>query len=195
MKTDSTWIAAIAVAGVLGFAATLPAQAGPSSSGSGKFDVNSIDCNKLDEVNPRFRRIAERKCNEGKPTFKIANANAVDKEPSPTDVYTGADKQSLRSMIMQKWMAKWPQDQVLGVHMTSGNWKRVANWRADAVSVYKKDTSILAASVVVKTDDRVATIFPAYVNKDNQGGGLNVGVATKTREYVVKQMLLANYKP
>jgi len=192
MKSIAAWMATLGAAAALAAGGSPLAMAGPA--GSGKFDLNSVDCAKLDDVNPRFRKMAERKCSEGKPNFKIANPNGVDKEPTPADVYAGGDREALRAAILRKWKEKWPEDQVLGVHMSSENWKRVANWRADAVSVYKKDTSILAASVVVKTDDRLATIFPAFINKDNLGGGLNAGVSTKTREYVVKQMLLANYK-
>ena len=53
----------------------------------------------------------------------------------------------------------------------------------------------MAVSVIVKDDSTTATIFPAYINKDNLNGDINAGVSTKKSEYVVKQMLVKNWKP
>lgn len=53
----------------------------------------------------------------------------------------------------------------------------------------------LAASVIVKATEKIAPLFPAYINRDNlEGGDLNVGVETKSSEYVIKELLVANVK-
>lgn len=90
---------------------------------------------------------------------------------------------------------KYPQDEILGVRFHMKDWKRDANYKANSTSIYKTDTSVLAVSVVVKDDAQHATIFPAYINKDNLDGSVNTGVDTKKSQYVVKQMLVKNWKP
>ncbi len=162
---------------------------------SGRFDMNNIDCNNLDSLHPRFRRIAERKCKENQPNYTISNKGSVDSEPTPPDAYTGSDKTKLKKMILNAWQEKYPKDTVLGVRFHMDNWKRDANWKANSTSLYKTDTSVLAVSVVVKDSPSTATIFPAYINKDNLNGDINTGVDTKKSQYVVKQMLLKNWNP
>lgn len=170
--------------------------AGPmGQAGAGKFDMNNIDCDNLDKLNPRFRKIAERKCMENKPNYTISNQGKVDSEPTPPDVYAGGDKKKLKEMILDAWKDKYPQDEILGVRFHMKDWKRDANYKANSTSIYKTDTSVLAVSVVVKDDARHATIFPAYINKDNLDGSVNTGVDTKKSQYVVKQMLVKNWKP
>ncbi len=166
--------------------------AGPSS---GRFDLNSVDCDNLQSVDKRFRRMAERKCAENKPSFVISNKGQVESQQTPPDIYAGADKEKFRSMISSAWKKKYPQDKVLGIRFHSDHWVRNSNYKADAVSIYKSDTSVLPVSVVVQRDDKIATIFPAYINKNNLSGAISAGVNTKKKGYVVKEMLLSNWKP
>ncbi len=168
------------------------AWAGPSS---GRFDLNHVDCDNLQSVDKRFRRMAERKCTANKPNYVISNRGRIQSEPTPPDIYKGADKEKFRSMISDAWKKKYPQDKVLGIRFHSDHWVRNSNYKADAVSIYKSDTSVLPVSVVVQRDASVATIFPAYINKNNLSGEISVGVNTKKKSYVVKEMLLKNWNP
>ena|GEM_PF-6430714 len=45
---------------------------------------------------------------------------------------------------------------------------------------------------MVKTSATLASIFPVYVNKNNQGGVLKIGADTKTKRFVQDEMLLKN---
>ena len=171
-----------------------PATAGPPAR-SGKFDINNIDCNNIEALDPRFQRIARRKCQEGQPDFVISNEGAIESEPTPPDVYTGTDKKKLERMILDAWKTRYPEDDVLGVRFHMKNWKTDVNYRANSTEIYETNTSVLAVSVVVKDNSETATIFPAYINRDNHDGSLNAGVDTKKKEYVVKRMLLKNWKP
>lgn len=186
----------VLVCGLLLVAQSDLCSAGPMhQAASGTFDINNIDCNNLDKLDRRFRNIAERKCKEGQPNYTITNKSSVASEPTPADVYSGGDKKKLEKMIREAWKAKYPKDDILGVRFHMKDWKRDANYKANSTSIYKTDTSVLAVSVVVKDNADTATIFPAYINKDNLSGGIDAGVSTKTSEYVVKQMLVKNWKP
>ncbi|BAO43310.1 hypothetical protein [Thiolapillus brandeum] len=171
---------------------TSSAQAGPTS---GRFDINSVDCNNLQAVNKRFRRMAERKCAENKPSYTISNRNKVASEPTPPDVYAGKDKEKFRSMIASAWKNKYPQDKVLGIRFHSDHWVRNSAYNTNATGLYKTDTSVLPVSVIVQSSSTHATIFPAYINRNNLSGAISAGVDTKKKSYVVKEMLLSNWKP
>ena len=166
-----------------------------SVAASGKFDYNNIDCSKLDEItDKRNHRIAERKCRMmQRDKYTISNRGKEDSEPAPADIYMGEDKEQFRSMNLSAWKKRYPNDKILGVRFPVDHWIRNSNYKANATSIYKTDTSVLPARVVVQTDNSYATIFPAYINKNNLNGQITVGVDTKKRQYVIKRMLLKNW--
>ena len=133
---------------------------------------------------------------EAKKTFSISNKKNIPNECTPADVYEGADKAKLKDLILSAWKAEHPQDEVMGVRFIAKDWKANENIHRDDAGkiLYINDKAVLVVSVIVKTSPEIATIFPAYVNKENKTGALNAGVQTKTNQYVVKQMLVANYK-
>ena len=151
----------------------------------------------LNRLPPAKRDVIAKKCAERaqKSAYKIDNKCCVKDEARPEDVYGGSDKDELLGMVKKAWMKKYPKDKLLGVHFHQKNWKRNKNKRwNDAVSKWQyTDVSVLPAKVVVKSDNKLATIFPAFVNKDNMDGSINIGVNTKKSNYVVKQMLVSNY--
>lgn len=122
--------------------------------------------------------------------------SVVDRVEMPRDAYAGADKEALREAIQAAWAAAWPDDRILAVRLHSNSWERTerASWDRGAKAWSFSDTSVLPARVVVAKDDRTATIYMAYVNKDNASGSVNVGVATKKPEYVVQDILLEKVK-
>ena len=115
---------------------------------------------------------------------------------APQDVYKGADKAKIKNMISSAWKKAYPEDQILAIRFHNADWKRTKTkkWN-DAVKEWQyNDVSSLGVSVIVKADEKVATIYAAFVNKDHISGTMNTGVATKTSGYVVKEMLIANLK-
>lgn len=165
-------------------------------SASGKMDCSEQG---LAQADPRRRKMMERMCARkaasGKPSYKISNPDRIASTSTPPDVYQAADRAELETLVLDAWKTKWPKDEVLGVHFPSKNWKRNKNkrWNSAMKQWDYNDTSVLALRVVVKEDAEKATIFPAYVNRRNDSGEINAGVATKTNEYVVTQMLVKNY--
>lgn len=144
------------------------------------------------QMKAKIDRAMERRAKDKE--YKISNVGNIEQEQTPPDVYSKGDKAELKKMIMEAWKAKYPQDKILGIRFHMKEWKREKNVRSNETSIYLNDKSALAVSVVTQTDDRVATIFPAYINKDNQSGTMNIGCDTKSKGYVIKQMLVSNYK-
>lgn len=145
----------------------------------------------------KVQKKLQRRCKgqSKKNSYKISNAKTVNKQSRPADVYAGNDKAKLKSMILSDWKSKYPKDKVMGVHFPHAEWKRnqQKTWNKARKSWDYTDKSVLQVSVVVKADSKMATIFPAYINKDNLNGKLRTGVATKSSQYVIRQMLVSNY--
>lgn len=154
----------------------------PAKSGKGGDRKAFIDKRKRDRENR-------------KNTYKICNAGKVDSEQMPPDKYQGTDKAELKKKIMDAWKTKYPNDEILAICFHAENWIRNTKAKSNATSIYVNDKSVLPVKVIVKTDEKVATIFPAYLNKDHQKNDqIKTGVATKTNAHVIKQMLIANIK-
>ena len=110
----------------------------------------------------------------------------------PTDKYNGGDRDQLKEMIVAEWRKLYPGDEILATCLPA-NWSRTTNWKWNNSGWYKVDTSVLPARVVVKTDDQIATIFCAFINKDHlKNNSLNVGAHTKKAGYITQNMLLKN---
>lgn len=113
-------------------------------------------------------------------------------EKAPADVYGGGDKGKLRKLVRAAWVAKYPSDKILAIRFHQAKWSRTVSLKVNQTHFYKQDTSVLALSVVVKKTAKLATIYPAFVNKNNRKGELNAGVATKSGGYRARDMLVAN---
>jgi hypothetical protein len=115
---------------------------------------------------------------------------------TPPDVYSGGDKTKLKEMVENEWKRLYPKDEILAIRFHTAEWKRDEGWRWNAGgSAWEKfDRSVLPLKVIVKTSDKIATIYMAFVNRNNLSNSINVGAQTKGGEYVVEEMLLSNLK-
>ncbi|MEB3196472.1 MAG: hypothetical protein VKP62_04640 [Candidatus Sericytochromatia bacterium] len=111
----------------------------------------------------------------------------------PPERYSGADKAKLTALVRSSWQAKYPEDRILAIRFPKAAWKRDSELKRNATNWYKTDVSSLVVYVVVKTSATLATVYPAYLNKDHmQGDELLVGVNTKGDSYVHEEMLIKN---
>ena len=156
--------------------------------------ADRCDPKMLAKLPEKKRQMIEKRCalKASKPAYTISNKGKEASEKMPQNNYSGADLNQLLSKIKIAWKNKHPKDKVLAVKITSKDWKRDVNFKSNSTSIYKNDTSILGGKVIVETNDKLATIFPAFINKDNLSGEVNIGVATKKSNYVIKQMLVSN---
>lgn len=117
---------------------------------------------------------------------------AAEKYRLPVEKYSGGDKSKLKKMVLDKWKELYPGDKVLGVRFHMANWERKKESNYNKGTWYDYDNSVLAVLVVVKTSNELATVYPAYVNKNNQNGAMTIGAETKGSGYVQNDMLLKN---
>lgn len=114
----------------------------------------------------------------------------------PAEKYSGGDKEDIRKAIAAEWKAAWPQDEILMIrlHMGAFDRRETATWDGGSKSWSFSDRSVLCVTVIVKTSDRIATSYPAYVNVDNIAKSTTYGVKTKGGIYVNEEMLVENVK-
>lgn len=115
---------------------------------------------------------------------------------APNDVYRGTDKAAHEAAIRAAWSKEHPNDEILAVrfHMEQFDRDTKWTWQSADSSWNKSDTSVLCATVIVKTGAEIATMYPAYVNVDHLSDRTVYGVQTKGDAYVVEEMLIANLK-
>lgn len=106
--------------------------------------------------------------------------------------YNGGDKAKLKQMVLAKWKELYPNDKVLGIRFHRDTWERKKESSYNNGTWYHYDNSVLVVFVVVKTSPDLATVYPAYLNKNNQSGALTVGAETKGGSYIQNDMLLKN---
>lgn len=114
----------------------------------------------------------------------------------PVDKYTGGDRETHRKAILSAWKKAHPTDKVLKVVFPNAAWKinRNSRWNSATSTWQHTDLSYLVASVVIQKDAKTATIYPAYVNKENRTGELIYGVDTKGSGFVNDDLPLAKVK-
>jgi hypothetical protein len=113
---------------------------------------------------------------------------------APADIYNGADRGRIESAIRSAWKDAWPSDAILAIRLHSASWHREKDrrWKDASKSWQYTDVSALPVTVIVRTDEKIATKYVAYMNGDNESGQLTPGVHTKAGGYLVEEMLIAN---
>lgn len=112
----------------------------------------------------------------------------------PAEAYHGADKERLRQMIVTRWKALYPKDQILLVRFVKPSWEQRKETTYNHGTFYHYDNSSLLAYVVVKKSAELGTAYPVYVNRNNKTGALNVGAETKGSGYSHQDVLLKNVR-
>lgn len=130
------------------------------------------------------RRIDELESQQGQQSLEAARM--------PPELYSGHDKGELRRLIREEWTRLYPKDEVLAIRFHHKDWTRDAGaqWNETDRKAEAYDKSVLAALVVVKTSDVVATMYGVFLNRSNLSGKLSVGADTKGPTYVQKPILL-----
>ncbi len=110
----------------------------------------------------------------------------------PAEAYQGGDKGRLKGQLLAKWKELYPSDQVLGVRFLKGDWERRKESNYNNGTWYHYDNSVLLVYVVIRKSAELATVYPAYLNKNNQTGAITIGAGTKGNAYSHQDMLMKN---
>ncbi len=114
---------------------------------------------------------------------------------APEEVYTESDREELREKMQAAWKRAYPDEKILAIRFHASGWKRTKKWVwTDTHETEKEwsDRSEMACIVIVKTDERVATLYPAYFNKNHVSDSMSLGVHTRGGGYVIRKMLIQN---
>jgi len=111
----------------------------------------------------------------------------------PPDAYKGADKAQLKGLVEEQWKAEYPKDELLAVRFVTPEWNRKngASWSAAWKSWENYDRSEMQVRVIVKTDDKLATVYWVYINKDHMSKDL-IKIEARTKGGGSDEMLMAN---
>lgn len=128
--------------------------------------------------------------------YAALKEDVIAAQQMPEDKYKGDDKAKLEQLIREAWAKEHKKDEILAIRFHMADWKRNVEetWNSGSKSWSLSDMSVLCISVIVKTNDTIATIYPSYVNKNNLSGAVTTGVQTKGGVYVNEEMLVKNVK-
>lgn len=110
----------------------------------------------------------------------------------PAEAYGGGDKARLKGLVLAKWKELYPSDQVLGLRFLKGDWERRKESNYNQGTWYHYDNSVLLVYVVIRKSAELATVYPAYINKNNQTNAITIGGGTKGNSYSHQDMLMKN---
>ncbi len=130
---------------------------------------------------------------EAKEARKVLEKEILASNKPPADLYQGGDRKALLEKIRTQWKKNNPNDEILEIRIPYKEWRRKVGWSwngADS-SWEKYDRQYLQFAVVVKTNDEVATIYPAFINRDNLKGTERI-VASHKSTYEIRKVLLKN---
>jgi hypothetical protein len=135
---------------------------------------------------------ARQKANE---TAKALEEEILAGTQAPQDAYKGSGRSSLIKQMKAAWEKNNPDDDIMDVRILSNDWERSTGYEwNDAYNRWDKyDRQVLNMAVIVKTDSKIATIYPAFINRDNMKHK-EWEVAQHETKYVVRRMLVKNVR-
>ncbi len=113
---------------------------------------------------------------------------------APEEKYEVSGGAALKKKIRDAWKKENPGDEIMDVRIVTADWERNISWDYNAAGVwYKSDKSFLGFIVIVKTDSKIATLYPAFINRDNLKKKESTVTSHKST-YVIRRMLVKNVK-
>ena len=85
----------------------------------------------------------------------------------PEENYNGPDKDGMVALVKSKWAQSGVKGDVLKTGINSTAWKRDTRWQWLNAAWYKTDVSKAQGFIVVKSDDKIASIYYINLSKDH----------------------------
>ncbi|MEC9070839.1 MAG: hypothetical protein VX938_00610, partial [Myxococcota bacterium] len=110
---------------------------------------------------------------------------------APKDAYAGPNRAELESSVRVTWAQRSLNSDVLAVRVHEPNWRRFTGvrWRPEVNGWESFDQERLSATVVVRKDNRRATLHDVSLSRDPDTGRLDIEEDPVVRP---RDMLLAN---
>ncbi len=125
-------------------------------------------------------------------TAKALEEDILAETRAPEDKYEGSDRNRLIKKIRSAWHKENPADEIIDIRIVTPAWERSIGWDYNAAGVwYKTDKQFLGFTVIVKTDAKIATLYPAFINRDNLKKK-DTTVTSHKSTYVIRRMLIKN---
>ncbi len=107
---------------------------------------------------------------EAKAAKKALEKEILATNRPPKDQYTGGDRGALIAKVKEAWKKNNPSDEIIKILIPYKTWRREKGWSWNGADNRweKYDRQYLQLAVVVKSDDEIATIYPAFINRDNK---------------------------
>lgn len=119
----------------------------------------------------------------------------------PIDIYTGADKQALKNIVINDWKKSSPDLKILKVYITGQQWERKTGYDLNNKNAAKYDNSILNIVIIYEAtepeliENKMAKTTSSYLYKNNLNAGskpaLNKNYDNSNRDSFI---LLSNVK-
>ena len=126
-------------------------------------------------------------------TAKALESEIIASTRAPKANFSGSGGSSLIDQMQDEWENKNSNDEILDVRILSKDWVRSTGYAwYNAYSRWEKyDKQYLKMAVIVKTDSKIATIYPAFINRDNMKSRESL-VASHQSTYSICKMLVKN---
>jgi len=120
---------------------------------------------------------------------------AILNEPAPKDVYSGKDRNDMKSQIVSAWKERYPGEEIVAIRFDRDQWerRRERNWIENGKYFQNVDVSTLTVRVIVRKDAETATIHGIHMQRDNDNPGKGAQVGRKGI-FEPKDILLANVR-
>jgi hypothetical protein len=90
-------------------------------------------------------------------------ANKLGSVAMPADVYSGSDKNQIKTAITEAWKQRYPSDKILKVCLPKTSWERKKTEEKVGSEWKRYDISSMVVKVIVDKDAETATIHTVYV--------------------------------
>ena len=102
-------------------------------------------------------------------TAKTLEEEIIASNRAPDEAFKGSGGSDLINQMTTEWKKRYPEDKILGVRIVAQGWVHEVgyDWQYAFSRLEKYDRQWLKMAVIIQNDDRIALIYPAFINRDN----------------------------
>lgn len=126
-------------------------------------------------------------------TAKALEGEILAANRAPRNSFTGTGGSGFIGQMRKEWENRNPGDRILDVRIVAADWEHAVgyDWNNAYSRWDKYDRQWLKMAVIVQSDEQIATVYPAFINRDNMSGRESL-VASHKSTYEIRKMLVKN---